>query len=568
MSKEPDINLYDKLKEVIANHGSDIALQLWTDGAPLKKYSYREMGDEIGKKAAILKNLNLPKGSHIALIGNSSPLWTIAFFAILASGNSAVLLDAHLAPDDYSMSLSKVPVAIIVASKPQMSLLPQSLKGTMVLDIEEFKEQKVDEPNLGAPPLFSSSHSFKTCSSDEIPTKEVNKAGDPSIAVILFTSGTTGGMKAAMIEHSALLLQAKSIYSHRKWKRKENLLSILPLSHIAGLVGTLIFPLQSGFTVTYMHRVDAAKLPLAISQAEVTLFLLVPRILELLVRRLQHGLDKYPRWLRMPLVKLMPIMRAIRRYSGINLAKLAFFPLHRAFGSSLEHFISGAAMLPPKLQAALYDLGFSLLQAYGLTEGGVVFITKGSNKDHDTVGTALEGVQWRIADPNEKGEGELCINSGMTMRGYYGDERATAEVLKDGWLHTGDLASVTPHGRLRICGRIKELIVTESGTKVSPDMLERKYGHFSCIKEIAVLGLPSPSGANEEIGAAIVLMETKDFEGCKRLKHEVTEAIRAEEKQKEASLRISHFYFFEELPRNARLKIDKKVLRAMIAAQK
>src|SRR4030095_3865747 len=208
---------------------------------------------------------------------------------------------------------------------------------------------------------------------------------------------------------------------------------------------------------------------------------------------------------------LFRAMLALNRYSlrllGLNLGKLLFAKIHRAFGSKLRLFVSGGSAFDLNVAQDFHDLGFTILQGYGLTETtGAATVTRVKNNVIGSVGPALPGVQLKIVDADSAGIGDVAIRGPVVMKGYYKNPEATEGVLKEGWFHSGDLGRLDRRGNLFITGRKKEVIVLPNGKNIYPDELEAHYLQCPYIQEIAVLGISSPGGyeRSERLHAVVV----------------------------------------------------------------
>src|SRR5690606_14708877 len=209
---------------------------------------------------------------------------------------------------------------------------------------------------------------------------------------------------------------------------------------------------------------------------------------------------------------------------GIDLGKLLFFPVHRELGGRLRLLISGGSALSPDVMKAFLGLGFKLFEGYGMTESSPVLTTQrpGEKTIIGSVGRALPGIDVKIDQPDERGVGEVIAKGPNVMLGYYQNPDATAQVLRGGWLHTGDLGRLDEDGNLYIVGRKKEMILGASGENVYPDELEEVYRDSPYVKELSVVGLPA-AGGGETVAALVV----PDYEAHAELdREEIRERVR------------------------------------------
>ena len=295
----------------------------------------------------------------------------------------------------------------------------------------------------------------------------------------------------------------------------DNVLAIVPSHHVFAPVGNLLVPLAAGATVTYVNVKNSAELLRIIRDVGITVFPSVPQVFYALHRRIfdqvrERGLVK--RWLFLALLRAC---RAVRRHASFNPGRTVFSAVHAALGGTLRVFVSGGSYCDPAVIRDLDALGFTFLQGYGLTEtfgGGT--LTPAHASTPGSVGVPLPAMHVQIVGADADGVGEIAIRGPCVFQGYLHDADATAAVLRDGWLHTGDAGYVDDAGRLYVTGRRTDFIVLSSGKKVSPETLERHYGQSRAILEICVMGVHQPSdyAGSQRLHAVVV----PDFEFLKR----------------------------------------------------
>src|SRR5258708_5253699 len=199
-------------------------------------------------------------------------------------------------------------------------------------------------------------------------------------------------------------------------------------------------------------------------------------------------------WLTRSIFRVLLALNFRLRRAGVNAGSLFFGRVHRVLGRKMRLMVTGGSKFDPAVGHDLYALGFTILQAYGLTEtSGAATISKQGEAHIDTVGRPFPGVDIRIEPPEgEDLDGEIAIRGAIVTPGYYHRPDATAAVLRDGWFFTGDLGRIDADGRVTITGRKKEMIVLASGKNIYPEEIEAHYRKSVFIKEICVLGLVTP----------------------------------------------------------------------------
>src|SRR5205823_2303467 len=256
--------------------------------------------------------------------------------------------------------------------------------------------------------------------------------------------------------------------------------------------------------------------------------------------------------------------RALRAI-GINAGRTLFGKLHATFGQRMRYLITGGSRFDPQIARDFYALGIDVLQAYGLTETtGAAFANKPTNNVIGSVGPPLPGVEAKIIDPQPQEEGpavgEIAIRGAIVMKGYWNRQDATAAVLKDGWLLTGDLGYFDAHRNLFITGRKKEVIVLSNGKNVYPEEIEAHYLKSPIIKEIAVMGLEGKPGESEDRLHAVivpnfdVLRQRKVVNAKEVIRYDV-EGLST---QMPSTKRISSYEIWQDdLPRTTTRKIKR-----------
>lgn len=319
----------------------------------------------------------------------------------------------------------------------------------------------------------------------EAPLPEnVRRAND--IAVILYTSGTTGRSKGAMLSHANIVANILGATKHFKLNDTIHTLSFLPINHVFEQVCGLLLPLSLGGKVSFCESLK--KLGENLAEVKPTFLLGVPAVYRLLLDRIMKNIGAKP---LSQMLFNFPVTRP-----------LVTAKVKQAFGAGTI-FISGGAPLDPAVAKGITALGMKILQGYGITETAPIIAAESPERQRiGTVGHPLAGVQVRIDRPNDERVGEIVVKGPNVMHGYYKNPLATAEVLSDGWYRTGDLGRIDNNGFLSICGRVKNLIVTPNGKNVYPEEVENEILNSPYIAEAMVYG-HKVGPAAEEVHAVI-----------------------------------------------------------------
>lgn len=305
-------------------------------------------------------------------------------------------------------------------------------------------------------------------------------------AVILYTSGTTGRPKGAMLSHRNIVSNIDAACERFQLDSSIETLSFLPINHVFEQVCGILLPLSLGGKVSFAESIK--KLGDNLNEQKPTFLLAVPAVYRLLLDRIMKNIES------------KSTSRLLFRFAATR--KIVTSKVQQAVGANTT-FVSGGAALDPSVAAGFHTLGLKLLQGYGITETSPVISAESPFKSKPgTVGEAINGVEVRINQPNANGEGEIVVKGPNVMLGYYKNAKATAEVLKNGWYYTGDLGRFDEDGMLSICGRMKNLIVTANGKNVYPEEIENHLLQSPYIAEIMVYGHKVTTAA-EEVYAVI-----------------------------------------------------------------
>ena len=291
-------------------------------------------------------------------------------------------------------------------------------------------------------------------------------------AVILYTSGTTGRSKGAMLSHRNIVSNIYAAQLHFKLDNSIATLSFLPINHVFEQVCGILLPLSLGGRISFAESIK--KLGDNLNEIKPSFLLGVPAVYRLLYDRIMKKIEAKP-------ASHMLYKFALTR-------KIVTANVKKAVGENTT-FVSGGAALDPAISEGFRNLGLTLYQGYGITETSPVISAESPFRNKPgTVGETLKDVEVRIDNPNADGEGEILVKGPNVMLGYYNNDAATAEVLHDGWYRTGDLGRFDDDNMLCICGRVKNLIVTPNGKNVYPEEVENQLQKSPFIAEIMVYG--------------------------------------------------------------------------------
>jgi long-chain acyl-CoA synthetase len=432
-----------------------------------KTLSYDEVLHHVEMVVEQLTGRGVKKGDRVLITARNSPLWCVSSLAVSFAGAIGVPVDPELTVEEIRNIMHDAGVSSIIHDSYSSAKVKESSAGFEVrsFNMDEWFHEGPHVPG-GASPVSLDDESI---SPDDVSS-------------IIYTSGTTGIPKGVVLTHGNFCSDAEAVIDAGIISEDDNVLSILPLHHTYPFMCTFLVPLFVGAKVTYPPGLKGPELVSTIRDKEVTVFLGVPQLLELYLAGILQNLKKIP-ILGWVLSHSLGALYALRESLHLNVGRYIFSSVHRRFGNQFRFFTSGGARLAPEVMKGLEALGFTVLEGYGLTETSpVITFNPMEKKKPGSAGIPLKTVEIKVV-----GDGEILARGPMVMRGYYHRPEETAEVLKDNWLHTGDLGYQDSEGYLFVTGRKKEVIVLSSGKNIYPEDVERHYQSVPVIKEICVV---------------------------------------------------------------------------------
>jgi long-chain acyl-CoA synthetase len=466
-------DLWQMFADTVARAGERTAVEIQrADG--VEAFSYRQLHDMAGARAAWLQSHGVGKGDRCAILAHNDAHWCAAYLAVLKLGAVAVPLDTNYSAEQVTTVLRDAGAKLVLVS--------HQLRGSVVQEpgIERLDIHHDPEPLEPWPPL--------------------EPVASSSPAVILYTSGTTSDPKGVVLTHANLIAERDAAFAVVRVTHADAVLGVLPLFHSLAQLANLLLPFAVGARVVYLETLNSTDLLRALSERRITIFACVPQFFYLIHQRVMQQVQKSGFVARTAFRWLLAVNFRLRRV-GVNLGRAFFGRVHRVMGREMRLLITGGSKFDPAIGRDFYALGFTVLQAYGLTETSAAATISAPHEAHlDTVGRPLPGVELTIDDT-----GEILIRGPIVMRGYHNHPDATAAVFRDGWFLTGDLGRIDPAGRITITGRKKEMIVLASGKNIYPEEIEAHYRASPFVKEICVIGLAEAGRPTTERLHAVVV---------------------------------------------------------------
>ncbi|MBW4055599.1 MAG: AMP-binding protein [Proteobacteria bacterium] len=433
--------------------------------------SYRQFHDSALKMANLLAQSGVEPGDRVLIWGPNSSWWGVAYWGIIIRGAVAVPVDfmSDLARAESIRTLTKAKVVL------QSRFKPERMTGAVSMLLEDLSYLLEDIQ----------------------PISGLASPAPEDTAQLIYTSGTTGNPKGVILTHKNLVANMTQINRQVPIITPEfSFLSLLPLSHMFEQMGGFFTPLYRGAAVVYLRTLKPSAIMDALREEDIYVIMSVPRLMQLLKTTIERELDDKHlsglfRWLSQLANKLPKELR-----------RILFFPVQSKFGRNFALFVSGGAPLDPEVFNFWSNMGFTVLEGYGLTETSPVLCVNTIERQvAGSVGPPLPGVEIKIEGK------EVLARGDNVFPGYYENEQASHDAFTgDGWFRTGDLGEIGPDGWLVIKGREKELIVTGSGVNVYPDELEAVLNKIAGVKESCVIGLER--GGGEEVHAVLLLDES------------------------------------------------------------
>ncbi len=486
-----------------------------------RTWRYRDLARDVPRVAAVLAEAGIQPGDRVILWAVNRPEWGLALLGIAHAGAVSVPLDVRHTVD-FGLKIKARTQAKLVLASVQTHAAALSL-GLPVILIEQLPDRARRATPVDAAPI----------------------TGD-SLAEIVFTSGTTGEPKGAMLTHRNLLACAESVTQVLRVEPKDRFLSILPLSHLYEQTLGLIGPLLNGASVVYPVSRQPSVLMRTFRDFHVSILLIVPQGLRLLDTAIERKVDQTGSRNRFEMLHRLAVKLPKRA------RRLLFGPVLHEFGGRLRTVGVGASALEVEVAKRWTNMGIDVLQGYGATEmGPVISFTRRERNVLGTVGEAIPGVEIRLA-----ADGEILSRGPNRFAGYWEDPAATAAAIDpEGWYHTGDLGELKTNGMLTIKGRKKDMIALPDGQKVYPDDVEAALRADPRVGDTAVLGWPA--GPNLRVHAVLQLEDPSAADAIVR----------------EANARLAPHQQIRgvtvwpdgDLPRTPTLKVKKPLVLARLA---
>ncbi len=461
--------------------------------------SYARLCEDVIRLGAALGRMGVGPGTRVAIIGENRVEWATTYLAAVAGGAVCVPLDPQLKEKELLAIMAKAGAEVVVAAPSCVGKFPP-LRAALPKLREVISMAVGDGDVRGWADTLAAGDD--AAAQGEYVGRDV-KLDD--LAVLLFTSGTTGAAKAVMLTHRNLGANVHQVYQALPFDENDVFLSILPLHHTFEATAGMLIPIAGGSTITYARSFKSREIVEDIRDTGVTMMCGVPLLYEKMLAGINRAVADAPFFKRVMFRTFMALTRGVHVLTGANVGKVLFAGMRKKAGlDTIRMFISGAAPLKAEVSRAFYYLGLPLLQGYGLTETApVVSVNPLKRIRFGSSGVIIPEVEVRIHEPDAEGVGEVAVRGDNIMVGYYEDAALTGSVLRDGWFYTGDAGWLDRDGYVYITGRIKNVIVTAAGKNVHPEEIEAALGASPVIAEAAVMPMRDGASGREVVGAVV-----------------------------------------------------------------
>jgi len=518
--------VYTVLEETAAIYPDKAALHQPLGGGKYRTWTWREYRDTVQQIAVGIRELGVKKGGMVALQSETRAEFYLTDIGIMTAGAISAALYTSLPYADQMKTLrdSDATVVFVENEKVLKALQCEGLLDVQWILLTDDSVRAAGERKMRQDPRVFERIRAEVAESD--------------IAVLYMTSGATGEPKMGLVSHKALVTNMDMSPTSFPLSPEDCTIAFLPSAHIAQRVVVELLPIREGGCIWFSEGLS--KLPQELRTIRPTFFLAPPRVWERIYSTVAAEIRKRPAAVRRLFYTAIGLgsEASRRREQGKPIPRwmrtslrvfdtLVFSKIRARLGGRMRLAASGAAPLSKDLAEFYGAIGMALVEGYGLTEGGVALLNPFDRPKAGSIGKLLPGIEARIEE-----DGELMLRGASLFSGYYKDPEATAAVLRDGWLATGDIAECDADGYYYITGRKKELIVSSNGKKIYPARIEGMLKKEPAINQVLLIGdrLPyvtalvtvhgSPQGVRDTVEKAVkaVNKQLASFEQVRKFK--------------------------------------------------
>lgn len=476
-----------------ADRFGDKALYWYIENKEKKTYTYNDHKDTVAAFGTALFELGL-NGKTVSLCSDQHPHWIASFLSVIASGGVIVPLDRELLPEQLAGFIDITDSEALIVSNRELKILSEQLKSLnkikhiIVIGESGNIDDYCDERIVTFTSLIDTGNDL--LNNGDTRYAEAQRDRD-SLACIIFTSGTTGTSKGVMLSEYNILFSIAQCSRMVANDENDVFVSVLPIHHTFALTTNHLAMAFLGGS-TFMN--DSLKRTFKnITEVKPTCLILVPLFLETMDKKIWENIRKQGKEKQ---VRSIMKMSNAMRLTGIDMRKTLFEKILNSFGGNLKHIIVGGAPIDPEIIKDFDAFGVTVVEGYGITECcPLISVNPYKWRKFGSAGLVADGLEARVADTTENGEGEIQVRGGNVFMGYYKNEKATKDAFTDdGWFKTGDIGYIDKDNFVYITGRKKNVIIASNGKNVYPEELEEYLNKCDIIKEAAIIGRKTDAG--------------------------------------------------------------------------
>ncbi len=503
-------NFRELINDVCDRYSHNIAFRMRRGSGAFDELEFAEVKKRVQRYAAALTALGMQKGDRLGLISENRIEWALTYLSAVYNGIVVVPFDIHTSQQGlvvYAKFADLKGIAFSEKYSQQASEMCAAAPDCS-LQISFDRESSGPSSHHLADLLATESAATPAPEVAELPPLEKQ---DP--AAIIFTSGTTGNPKGVTLNHYGIIANSNASKTSLPIDEHDNFVAVLPFHHTYPTTCSFISPFSVGGAVTIVEKIIGQKIIADIRDSRGTIIIGVPLLFDKLKKGIAGKLDQLPP-VKRNIIKLMRSVSRLGLKTGLPLGRALFKGLREKAGlNSLRLLVSGGGPLAHSTALFFEELGFKIVQGYGMSENGPLITTNTEKRcDNRSAGLPVVNTDIRIADKDNSGVGEIQVTSPSLMLGYFRNPEATKETFtEDGYLKTGDLGYFDQRGFLFINGRSKNMIVTSGGKNVFPEEIEALFPANGPIAEVLIMGQELINSRGERVIAVCV----PDYEGLK-----------------------------------------------------
>ncbi|MGN1298935.1 MAG: AMP-binding protein [Candidatus Scatovivens sp.] len=472
-------------KNIVKYKNKEFIFEKFNKNEKFEAKTYGEFGEDVINLGTGLEKILGLKGKKIVIIGQNTYFWYVSYMSLLCSDAIAVPIDKELPENEIVNLVTRAKADAIIYNKHKKEVIEKAKQ--KLVDVKYFIEMNSDEEYNKEEKTIGIKRIIEK-GKEEIEkgnNSYINTKIDPEeFKILIFTSGTTAAAKGVMLCNKNLAENINAVSAYVKVYPTDRFFSVLPLHHCYESTIGFLIPFAFGAEIVICQGLKSIVPNL--KETHPTIILAVPVLIESIYKKINATIKKSK---KEGLVNSMIHITNALSSVNLDIKRKVFKEIHDNLGGNIRIIVSAAAPIDPKVGKWLKDIGIQFLQGYGLTETAPISaLTPEFNTKDGSVGKPVICANIKIDNPNEDGEGEILISSSTLMLGYYENEEATKEAIKDGWFHSGDIGYLDEDGFINITGRCKNVIVTQNGKNIYPEEIELLLGDIKEIKECMVYG--------------------------------------------------------------------------------